>query len=228
MERDTKRIWRTIGTAASIYLSISYAAGIAIFLVALRYHEINGLAERLAVVVENPSLIFATNLMMYVLFGPALLCLALAIRSYATAGSALIDLAVGIAIVWAGSLVASGMVANAAIDPAIELYAINREEAEAYWRAIETVTIGLGNGNGEILGSLFTLLVSLASFRGNLFSRPIAVIGLVACVPGFLSVLPTLHDLAGLFGVVQLFWFAALAAAFWKARTVVIPTVIHP
>ena len=31
------------------------------------------------------------------------------------------------------------------------------------WQAIEAVADGLGNGNGEILGGLWTLMVSLAA-----------------------------------------------------------------
>lgn len=223
MERPNGSTWRTIGAASAIYLALSYAVGMAIFLIALRYTEIPDLAGRLAVVVENSSLVFATNLMMYILFGPALIGLALAIRNEASVGNAAagrapVDLAAVIGAVWAGSLVASGMVANAAIEPAMELYAKNRAEAEAYWRAIETVTIGLGNGNGEILGSLFTFFVSLAALRGNFLSRPVAILGFAACVPGFLSVLPTLHDLSGLFGILQLIWFALIAASLLKSK----------
>lgn len=226
--KRTINAWRAVGAVSALYLALSYVAGIAIFLVALRYNEITDLAGRLAVVTERPSLIFATNLLLYVVFGPALVALALAIRNEARDDAikgdrsgtlpVFVDLASAFGLIWATSLVASGMVANAAIAPAIGLFASNRQEAEAYWRAIETVTTGLGNGNGEILGSLFTLLASLAILRGGFFKRHIAILGLVACVPGFLSILPTLHDLSGIFGIIQLVWFVSIAVAFAKAR----------
>ncbi len=229
-QTDKASSWRSVGAVSALYLALSYAVGISIFLVALRYNEITDLAGRLAVVVDHPSLVFATNLLMYVVFGPALAALALAIRNEAgsvareDAGDGdrargipvLVDLAAAVGVMWATSLVASGMIANAAIAPAVELAATDRAGAEAYWRAIETVTTGLGNGNGEILGSLFTLFASLAILKGALFPKGIAVLGLVACVPGFISVLPNLHDLAGIFGVIQLVWFVALALSFAK------------
>ncbi len=218
MERNENGAWRTIGAATALYLALAYVAGIGIFLVALRYNEIPDLAGRLAVVVAHPSLVFATNLMMYVLFGPVLVGLALAIRNEAGAARPIADIAAVTGILWAGGLVASGMVANAAIGTAVALYGADAREAEAYWRAIETVTTGLGNGNGEILGSVFTLLVSLAVLRHGFFPRSVAIVGLLACVPGFLSVVPALHDLAGLFGLVQIVWFVLIGRAFRRYR----------
>lgn len=220
-KNDNESSWRIVGTVSASYLAFSYAAGIAIFLVALRYTEITDLAGRLAVVVDHPSLVFATNLLMYVVFGPALAALALAIRNEAgiparedAGGTVLADIAAAVGVMWATSLVASGMIANAAIGPAVELAATDRAGAETYWRAIETVTTGLGNGNGEILGSIFTLLVSLAVLRHGFLPRLVALTGLVACVPGFLSVLPSLHDLSGAFGILQLVWFVEIALSF--------------
>ena len=81
------------------------------------------------------------------------------------AAPALMQVATAIGLIWAGSLVASGMVSNAGIAPVIALYARDPAQAAMTWQGIESVASGLGNGNGEILGGLLTLLVSLAALR---------------------------------------------------------------
>ena len=98
---------------------------------------------------------FSANLLMYVFFGVALIVLALALHDRLRAGApALMPVATALGIIWAGSLVASGMVANAGIAPTVALYAQDPAQASLTWQGIETVASGLGNGNGEILGGL--------------------------------------------------------------------------
>jgi hypothetical protein len=97
--------------------------------------------------------IFSTNLLMYVLFGVFLIVLSLALydrlKSRAPATTLM---ATVIGIVWAGSLIASGMVANAGIAPVVALYAKDPAQAALTWLGTESVANGLGNQNGEILG----------------------------------------------------------------------------
>ena len=50
-----------------------------------------------------------------------------------------------IGIIWAGSLIASGMVANAGIAPVVALYAKDPAQAALTWQGIESVANGLGN-----------------------------------------------------------------------------------
>ena len=53
----------------------------------------------------------------------------------------------------------------------VALYAKDPVQAALTWQGIETVTDGLGNANGEILGGLMTLLVSLAALRAGELSK---------------------------------------------------------
>jgi hypothetical protein len=97
---------------------------------------------------------------------PDLIVLSLALYDRLKSGApALMQVATAIGIIWAGSLIASGMVANAGIAPVVVLYAKDPAQAAFAWQRIESVANGLGNGNGEILGGLWTLLVSLAALR---------------------------------------------------------------
>jgi hypothetical protein len=72
------------------------------------------------------------------------------------------------------------------------------------------VTGGLGNGNGEILGGLWTLLISLAALRAGGLSKGLNILGLITGAVGIFSIIPGLTDLTGAFGLSQMAWFVWL------------------
>lgn len=200
------------GGFAALYLAVAYLIGMVIFLVVLDYPSITDPTQKAALLVEKQMVVFSTNLLMYVFFGVVLIVLALALYDRIKAGApALMQIATALAIIWAGSLIASGMVANAGIAPVVALYATDPGQAALSWQGIETVTNGLGNGNGEILGGLWTLLVSLAALRAGALFRGLNVLGLFVGAVGILSVIPGLTDvLTGVFGLSQIIWFVRL------------------
>ena len=120
------------------------------------------------------------------------------------------QVATAIGIIWAGSLIASGMVANAAIAPVVALYAKDPAQAALTWQGIESVANGLGNANGEILGGLWTLLVSLAALRAGGLPRGLNILGLWVGAVGIITILPGLIDLVGVFALSQVIWFVWL------------------
>ncbi|HLO18403.1 MAG TPA: hypothetical protein VK206_26455, partial [Anaerolineales bacterium] len=121
---------------------------------------------------------------------------------------ALMQVATAIGIIWAGSLIASGMVANAGIAPVVALYAKDPAQAALTWQGIESVANGRGNANGEILGGLWALLVSLAALRAGGLPRGLNILGLSVGAVGIISVIPGLTDLlTGVFGLSQILWF---------------------
>lgn len=200
------------GGLAALYLAIAYLIGMAIFLVVLDYPSITDPAQKVALLVAMQTVTFATNLLMYVFFGVALIVLALALHERLRAGApALMPVATALGIIWAGSLVASGMVANAGIAPTVALYAQDPAQAALAWQGIETVASGLGNGNGEILGGLWALLVSLAALRTGGLPKGLNIVGLLVGVVGVVSLLPPSTDtLTGIFGLGQIVWFVWL------------------
>lgn len=199
------------GAFAAFYLAAAYLIGIMLFLVVLDYPSITDPAQKVALLIEQQSVIFATNLLMYVLFGLVLVVLALALYDRLKSGApALAQVATAFALIWAGSLVASGMVSNAGISPIVTLYAQDPAQAALTWMNFEMVASGLGNGNGEILGGAWTLLISLAALRGGGLPKPLNFLGLLVGAVGIISVLPGLTDLVGLFGLSQIIWFVWL------------------
>jgi Domain of unknown function (DUF4386) len=200
------------GGVAALYLAVAYLIGIVIFLVVLDYPSITDPAQKAALLVEKQGVIFSTNLLMYVFFGVFLIVLSLALYDQLKSGApALIAVGTTIGFIWAGSLIASGMVANAGIDPVVAMYAQDPAQAALTWQGIETVANGLGNGNGEILGGLWALLVSLAALRADGFPRGLNILGLSVGAVGIISLIPWLTDLlTGVFGLSQIIWFVWL------------------
>lgn len=72
---------------------------------------------------------------------------------------------------------------------------------------IEAISNALGGADGELLGGLFTLLLSLSFRRMNLASPGLARFGCVLGCVGILSIVPALNMLVLLFGVLQMVWF---------------------
>lgn len=207
------------GGFAALYLAAAYLIGLVLFIVVLDYPSITDPAQKVALLVEKQMVIFSTNLLMYVFFGVFLVVLSLALYDRLKSGApALMQAATAIGIIWAGSLVAGGMVANAGIEPVVALYATDPAQAAISWQGIETVAGGLGNGNGEILGGLWVMLVSLAALRGGGLPRGLNLLGLLVGAVGILSLAPGLTDLVSVFGLGQLAWFVWLGVVLLRAN----------
>lgn len=199
------------GSFAALYMAAAYLIGMAIFLVVLDYPSITEPAQKVTLLVEKQIIIFSTNLLMYVFFGVFLIVLSLALYDrLKNDAPIMMQVATAIGIIWAGSLIASGMVSNAGIDPVVALYAKDPAQAAMTWQGIEAVASGLGNGNGEILGGLWMLLVSLAALRSGGLPRFLNILGLLAGAVGILSMMPGLTGLTGVFGLSQMVWFVWL------------------
>ncbi len=199
------------GGFAALYLAVAYLIGMTIFLVVLDYPSITDPAQKVALLVEMQMVTFATNLLMYVFFGIFLIVLSLALYDRLKSDApAIMQVATVIGIIWAGSLIASGMVANAGIAPVVALYAKDPAQAALTWQGFETVASGLGNGNGEILGGLWTLLVSLAALRAGGLPKSLNILGLLVGAVGIITILPGLIDLVGIFALSQVIWFVWL------------------
>jgi hypothetical protein len=200
------------GGFAALYMAAAHLIGIVIFLVILDYLSLTDPAQKVALNVEKQMVVFSTNLLMYVIFGFALITLSLALYDRLKSGApALMQVATATGIVWAGSLIASGMVANAGLAAVVPLYAKDPAQAALTWQGIEAVANGLGNANGEILGGVWVLLVSLAALRAGGLPRGLNILGLLVGAVGIASIIPWLTDsLVGVFGLGQIIWFVWL------------------
>lgn len=196
------------GGISALYMAISHLIGIIIFLGVLDYLSMTDPIQKMALNVEKQAVVFSTNLLMYVFFGFALIVLSLALHDRLKPGApALMQVATAIGIIWAGSLIASGMVANAGLTTVITLHAKDPVQAMLTFQAIEAMANGLGNANGEILGGVWTLLVSLAALCAGGLTKGLNILGLLDGALGILTIIPALNALTGVFGLGQIVWF---------------------
>jgi uncharacterized membrane protein YhaH (DUF805 family) len=207
------------GGIAALYMAISHLIGIVIFIVILDVLSITDPAQKLALNIEKQTVIFSTNLLMYVFFGFALIVLSLALYDRMKSGApALMQVATAIGIIWAGSLIASGMAANAGLATIVSLYAKDPTQAALTFQAIEAITNGLGNANGEILGGPLTLLVSLAALRAGGLPKGLNILGLLVGAVGIITIIPALNALVAVFGLGQIIWFIWLGIVLLRSN----------
>ena len=179
--------FQKIGGVAALYEAAAYVVGMVIFLVVLDYTGVVEPMQKVALLVDNQAILYLMNLLIYVIFGIALVVLALALYDRLKDGApALAQTATAFGLIWAGLVIAAGMVGNIGMDVVVDLYDQNPAEAATVWAAIEAVFDGMGGGN-EIVGGLWTLLISWAAIRTGAFSKLLNYLGIVVGVAGVLG-----------------------------------------
>ncbi|MGZ6267030.1 MAG: DUF4386 family protein [Candidatus Limnocylindrales bacterium] len=209
------------GGLAALYLAAAYLLAIPFFLVVVDYLSVTDPNAKVALLVANHGSIQVMHLITYVFFGLALGGLVLAVHErLKSVAPALMQAATLVGLLWAFVLVASGLIFNAGMGAVVTLYSSNPGQAVAMWQAIEPVSEGLSCVDGEILGGLWVLLVSIAALRASGLVKPLSWLGLAVGMVGILSVIPPLQDAALAFGLMQIVWFI------WLGITMLRPTVL--
>ena len=197
-----------LGGLAALYLAAAYIATIVIFLFVLDYPNVTDSIQKVALLADQTAVMQLSNLLSYVVFGFALVALLMALHeSLKDRSPLLVRFTVATGIIWAGSLIASGMVSNAGMAPVLALYQTDPAQAAIMWSMIESVANGLGGANGEILGGVMTLLVSIAVLRTSEYSKWAGWLGALVGALGIASIIPMLSNLCVLFGLTQVIWF---------------------
>lgn len=197
MNLSSKRVLKV----SSLYMAVAYLTGIIIYVLILRYPSIENPMDKLQIVLAMKSTTFITNLIMYVLFGPVLILFILSLNRVIQRESIILKFSSIIGYIWAGSLTASGMISNGIIEPVSNLYNLDPELALRIWEIGDTISQGIGNGNGEILGGIMTLGISLV------IGKKLGIFGTIIGIIGIATTVPILTDLTALFGILQLVWF---------------------
>lgn len=109
--------------------------------------------------------------------------------------------------IWAGLVLASGMIAIIGLGTVADLADADPVRAQPVWSAIDSVQNGLGGGN-EIVGGLWVLLISWAALDTGALPRGLNYLGVVAGVAGLVTVVPALEPVGAIFGLGLIVWFA--------------------
>ena len=201
----------TVGGIAALTEAAIYVAGIVYFLVILDSASVSGALQQVELFVANETSFYAMYLLIYVVFGVVLGALVLALHErLQTDAPMLMRATTALGLIWAGLVVASGMIATLATGVVVDLYSTDPTQATTVWLAVSPVIDGLGGGN-EIVGGLWTLLVSVVALRTQALHRLVNYLGLVVGGAGILSAIPALGEIGGgVFGLTQIVWFVGL------------------
>lgn len=209
---------QTAGGVAALYLALALLAAMPYFLLVVDYPGATTAADKVALVVENYSGMYAVYLATYVLFGLAVAVLALALHDrLAAAAPATVRVATAVGLLWSFALVTSGMVFTYAMTTVVDLQQTDEAQAVRTWQAVEPVAMALGGAGGELLGGLWVLLVSVVALRAGAFPRVVALLGLAIGVLGLASVAPPLHGAAIGFGLLEIAWLLCVGWVLLRA-----------
>ncbi|MDS0283897.1 hypothetical protein [Haloarcula onubensis] len=200
-----------VGGLASLTEAAIYVAGIVYFLVVLDFATVRTPLQQVELLVANQTSLYAMYLLIYVVFGVVLVALVLSLHARLKPDAPmLMGATTAFGLIWAGLVIASGMVANIATGVVVDLYGTDPTQATTVWLAVSPVIDGLGGGN-EIVGGIWTLLVSVVALRARALHRALNYVGLVVGTAGILSAIPALGEVGGgIFGITQIVWFVGL------------------
>jgi hypothetical protein len=206
--------FQKMGGVAALIEAATFVVGFALFFTVLASANYGSLdvdpAQHAAFLAQNQAVMYAWNLIIYVVFGIFLVVLSLALHERLEAGSpALMQTATAFGLIWAGLVIASGMVANIGAAVIADLYARDPAQAASTWLSLHFVVDGLGGGN-EIVGGLWVFLVSWAALRSGGLPKMLNYIGIVVGLAGMITVIPALGELGAIFGLGTIIWFAWL------------------
>lgn len=201
-----------IGGIAALIEAGTFIIGFALFFTVLDAagYGAGSPAQSVAFLTENQTIMYVWNLIIFIIFGIALVVLALALHQQLKTGApALMQVATAFGLIWSGLVIASGMVANIGLGTVVDLYATDPAQAALVWLTINSVENGLGGGN-EIAGGVWVLLVSLAALQAGGLVRTLNYLGVVIGVAGLLTVIPALEMFGAIFGLGLIVWFVWL------------------
>lgn len=201
-----------IGGIAAMVEATTFVVGFALLMTTLgplANGELDAAAQ-VSFLAEHATITYAWNLIIYVVFGVFLAVLARALHERLKSGApALMQVATALGLIWAGLVIASGMVANVGAAAVIDLAGTDPARAGTVWLAVDTVVNGLGGGN-EIVGGLWVVLLSVAALRSGALPKALSYLGLVAGSAGVITLAPPLTDVGAVFGLGLIVWFVWL------------------
>jgi hypothetical protein len=211
--------FKKMGGVASLILAACYLVGFAVYGFILDYSGVVEALEKVAFFVDNQATLTIATMFVYVVFGIFLVVLALALYERLKNGApALAQTATVFGLLWAGVVIASGLIFNSGMGTVVDLYGTDQAQAATVWLAIDAVFEGLGGGT-EILGGIWMLLVSWAALRAGEFPKVLNYLGLVIGVLGILTIIPALEALTDVFGLTQIVWFVWLGIVLLRNNT---------
>lgn len=201
--------FKKLAAISAVYCGLSYIAGMFVYLYILQYNNATTAAAQIDITSSKAVLMHITTLHTYVLFSFAIILIAtylyLKLKDQQQA-LGLLSLIIG--IIWSTILIASGFISMTVTSMFMSGAEITG--LENAWQALDIIKNALGGGN-ELIGGVFTGLLSLAMYKARFSSMLTSGLGAIVFVGGFISSLPYLAEVGiGIFVISQILWFFSL------------------
>jgi len=214
---NTKKIQK-LGGLCSISLGLIYIIAFIVYGGIIEYPKADATEiERLNFLSDNYLILYTANLISYFLFGILLAVLVISIHQKIKNHLPNLSILASVfGIIWVGLVIASGMIANIALNSVIEIGIEEPQKAIAIWTSVGVVSEGLG-GENEIVGGVWVLLLSIAALKYSFFSKPLNLLGLLVALTGMLTILP-FDIFKEFFGISQIVWFIWIGISMIRNR----------
>ncbi len=201
-----------VGGVSALIEAAAFVVGFGLFatvLADLNSEDLDPI-QKVAFLADNQAIAFIVYLIIYVVFGVFLVTLSLALYDRLKSGSAaMVQTATAFGLIWAGLVLASGMLRINDLGVVADLYSTDPSQAATVWLALNAVEEALG-GVIELPGGLWILLVSWAALRTGGLPRALNYLGMLVGVAGILSIFPAREALVAVFGLGLIVWFVWL------------------
>ena len=212
------RMMKKTGGIAALVTSLTVVVGIGMYATLLSDYATGDLdpAGSVAFLSDHQAAIFVWHLVTLIVFAIFLVPVAFALNERLKAGTpVLAQVATGFGLIWAGLLIAAGMILNIGLGIVVDLVGASAAQAESLWLAVDSIANGLSGGM-EIVGPVWILLVSGAALRSGALPRALNYVGIVMSVSGLLTIVPALEDVGIIFGLGLIVWFAWLGITMYR------------
>lgn len=208
-----------IGGIAALVEAGTFIVGFLLYFTVLAAADYGSLdvapLQHVRFLVDHQAIMYAWNLIIYVLFGVCLVVLVLALYERLKVREinlphretpTIAKIATVFGFIWAGLVIASGMVANIGASLIVETVGRDPDQAAILWLTVRFVVDGLGGGN-EIIGGLWILLISWVALLHHKFSKSLSYFGIAIGAVGIVTFVPLLTELGAVFGLGSIVWF---------------------
>ncbi len=143
-----------LGGVAALAEAVAYLVGFVLYFLLLDASGYDGPVGQVAFLVDHQATLSVANLLIYIAASIFLVVLVLALHErLRTGSSAMVQIATVFGLIWAGLVMASGMIFSIGTETVVNLYAADPAQAATVWLTIGAVHDALGGGT-EIVGGL--------------------------------------------------------------------------
>ena len=207
-------VFQRISGISAIAAGVTYIIGFWVYFAVLGPAQYGSpevpVTQHVRFLVDNQGLMNAWNLVIYVLNAALMVFVVVGLHQRVKAGNeALAQAASAFGIIWAGLILAAGMLENISLSQIVRLSGQDMEAAATLWRSTTVVGAALGGGN-EITGGLWIFLLSVVGFQTKSIPAPVNVAGALVGGAGIVSTIPVLSGATMIFGLGFILWFFAI------------------